>query len=63
MEENSVVQETSTVQAICPGCGVEILEVEKLPEGRENEVYTCPKCDTSLGVGFRVTKIQENIPV
>ena len=29
MEENSVVQDTSPIQAICPGCGVEILEVEK----------------------------------
>ena len=54
MSENDI-----KLQDTCIHCGALILELERLPEGQENEPFTCPICGKSLGVGFKITKAQE----
>lgn len=54
MSENTI-----KLQNTCNYCGALILELERLPEGQENEPFACPICGENLGVGFKITKAQE----
>ena len=44
---------------MCPKCGLKVMEVMHLPEGQEDEIFTCPNCDTPLGTGLKIVKAIE----